>query len=110
MSDDVWRRRGHDGDDDFGPPLFDDDRGRSTLSFGVTDAEPLPHWTEPPTGELPGGLATGQHEVHPDLDVWSSFSDQGPAWSDEPTNPEAESAAHQSGHQSGRLPRRRAIL
>ena len=47
MSDDVWRRRGHDGDDEFGAPLFDDDAGRSTLSLGVTDAEPLPHWTAP---------------------------------------------------------------
>ena len=100
MSDDVWRRRGHDGDDEFGAPLFDDDAGRSTLSFGVTDAEPLPHWTAPPTGEIPDVLATGQHDVHPDLDVWSSFSDQGPAWSDEPTNPEVD-----RGH-SGGLPRR----
>jgi phosphatidate cytidylyltransferase len=103
MSDDVWRRRGLEGDDDFGPPLFDDDRDdRSTLSFGATHHEPLPHWTEPPTGEVPDVLATGQHDLHADVDVWSSFSDQGPVWGDEPTNPDGE-----PGHAPGRLPRRK---
>ena len=108
MSDDAWRRRGLGDDDDFGRPLFDEPRGAARggergLSFGDHDAEPLPHWTEPPTGELPDVLATGQHDAqggpgghatHDDVDVWSSFSDQGPAWSDEPTNPQ-----HSTGRQ-----------
>ncbi len=57
MSDDMWRRTGDEGpdgdDDDFGELRFsdDDDQGSAPLSFGSEGA--LPHWTEPPTGELP---------------------------------------------------------
>jgi phosphatidate cytidylyltransferase len=110
MSDDVWRRRGHDdAEDEFGGPLFGDDLGRAggdaprrsrrgadggggALSFGDHDAEPLPHWTAPPTGEIPDVLVTDQHAVHhEDVDVWSTFSDQGPAWEEEPTNPQYDS-------------------
>ena len=113
MSDDVWRRRGHDdAEDEFGGPLFGDDLGRAggdaprrsrrgadggggALSFGDHDAEPLPHWTAPPTGEIPDVLVTDQHAVHhEDVDVWSTFSDQGPAWEEEPTNPQYDSAGN----------------
>ena len=67
MSDDIWRRRGrgHDETGEFGGPLFpedgsedaeagtdDSDAGRR-LSFGPNDTGPLPHWTDPPTGEVP---------------------------------------------------------
>ncbi|MEZ5247696.1 MAG: phosphatidate cytidylyltransferase [Ilumatobacteraceae bacterium] len=97
MSDDVWRRgrRGRDDDDDdFGPPLFGDDMTREMddsdgLSFGDADTGPLPHWTEPPTGQLPSML-TQQLPEQPepdhtdDLDVWSSFSNDAPVWSDDP--------------------------
>ena len=110
MSDDVWRRgrRDSDNDEDYGPPLFGDDRTSEMdpsdgLSFGVSDTGPLPHWTEPPTGEMPttlslpsqsgaggahhtGGNARAEEHRDPtdDLDVWSSFSDQAPVWSDDP--------------------------
>lgn len=85
MSDDTWRRgRGEpdpgddDFDDDFGQVRFADDNdatesmewdsGTSGLSFGSGDTGSLPHWTSPPTGDVPriGG--------DDDLDVWSSFS------------------------------------
>lgn len=88
MTDDVWRRRGHD--DEFGAPLFGDEGGAGGLSFGDHDAEPLPHWTAPPTGEIPDVLATGQHQAHDDVDVWSTFSDSAPTWNDEPTNPQSD--------------------
>lgn len=64
MSDDMWRRTGEQGandpfddDDDFGELRFSDDdsadrAGGAPLTFG-TDTGSLPHWTEPPTGELP---------------------------------------------------------
>jgi phosphatidate cytidylyltransferase len=102
MSDDVWRRgRRDDGDDDdFGPPLFGDDSSRQDmtremddpsdgLSFGTADTGPLPHWTAPPTGEMPSML-TARESAHTtpdatdDLDVWSSFSNDAPVWSDDP--------------------------
>ena len=67
MSDDVWRRgRRDDDDDDFGPPLFGDDMTREMddpsdgLSFGTADTGPLPHWTAPPTGEMPSMLTSQQ--------------------------------------------------
>lgn len=84
MTDDSWRKR-HEGEDDFGPPLFGDDDGSApgtgSISFGDSDTGPLPHWTDPPTGEVPRVLtpeATG--DPTDDLDVWSSFSGQSPTW------------------------------
>jgi phosphatidate cytidylyltransferase len=50
------------------------------LRFGPDDTGPLPHWTEPPTGEVPSVLADEGHE---DVDPWSSFSGQGPVWRDD---------------------------
>ena len=48
MSDDVWRGKKRDRDeDDFGPPLFGDPSeptNRPTLSFD-DNTGPLPHWT-----------------------------------------------------------------
>lgn len=93
MTDDPWRRR-REEDPDFGPPLFDEPAGDGSggISFGESDTGPLPHWTEPPTGELPRTLGADPTE---DLDVWSSFSGQSsaapsdgvPAWADEPSIP-----------------------
>lgn len=64
MADDGWRRRREE--EDFGPPLFGDEPtgqvSRSELSFGDGDTGPLPHWTEPPTGEMPRLLSKQQAE------------------------------------------------
>ncbi len=92
MTDDQWRRR-RDEEDDFGPPLFGGDpvneheptrEHEPTISFGDSDTGSLPHWTEPPTGELPRVLA-GSGDQTDDLDVWSSFSGSTPAWRDDRT-------------------------
>ena len=85
-------------DDDFGGPLFGDDSGgvSSDPSGRVTsgsgdpsgpglsfddDTGSLPHWTEPPTGEIPkiekAGAEPGPGE---DLDVWSTFTSESPVW------------------------------
>jgi phosphatidate cytidylyltransferase len=50
------------------------------LRLGPDDTGPLPHWTEPPTGEVPKILAD---EPHDDVDPWSSFSGQAPVWRDD---------------------------
>ncbi len=83
MTDDQWRRRRDDEGDDFGPPLFGDDSGDLSggLSFDDNSTGPLPHWTQPPTGEIPRVLTPdGGTEQTEDLDVWSTFSGQQPAW------------------------------
>ena len=80
MTDD-WKRRddtgnrdaegyGTDFGDDFGTVKFGDEAVEPVLSFG-DDTGPLPHWTEPPTGEIPKFL---QSEPADDTDVWSTFS------------------------------------
>ena len=86
MTDDGWRRR-REEENDFGPPLFSDDTsGSGAISFGDSDTGPLPHWTEPPTGEIPRELSGRAATPDPtdDLDVWSSFSSssQQPSWRD----------------------------
>ncbi len=103
MSDDVWRNRSRD-DDDYGPPLFGDDsdadaqdrqRARKRdagaakpIVFDDSSGS-LPHWTEPPTGEIPRPRRSGSdadvRDPSEDLDVWSSFSSSGqvPVWRDD---------------------------
>ena len=119
MSDDIWRGRRDDDDfSEFGS-LFDDaeptanlpevqgagaDVGDDSISFGDSDTGSLPHWTEPPTGEIPrfDAAAIDAHETmpdeDPDLDVWSSFSSEAPIWKDDeapvdPVQPTAQTTA-----------------
>ncbi len=74
-------------DEEFGGPLFgatteqpavsfDDERVSSELSFGSSDESgALPHWTDPPTGEIPRIAAAAQApDPAEDVDVWSSFA------------------------------------
>jgi len=116
MSDDIWRDRRDDDDfSEFGS-LFDDAEptqnidetsGPSSprrepddepLSFGDEGTGALPHWTEPPTGEIPrfdtDAVAEPDHDDE-ELDVWSSFSSDAPIWKDEtpiesPADPSGE--------------------
>ncbi len=100
MSDDIWRDRRDDDDfSEFGS-LFDDAEPTenlpeverpddSSLSFGESDTGPLPHWTEPPTGEVPRfEEPAAAPDDSDDLDVWSSFSSEAPVWKDD--QPSAE--------------------
>jgi phosphatidate cytidylyltransferase len=80
-------------DKEFGGPLFGatseqpvtgpDKKadGGSELSFGKDDTGSLPHWTEPPTGDIPA-IPASETTSDPtdDLDVWSTFSSDAPAW------------------------------
>jgi phosphatidate cytidylyltransferase len=111
MTDDIWRNDDSSdstgggrrpgrfessmdefNDDDFGGPLFGDDSGGVTsptrsdgesgeISFGDDATGPLPHWTEPATGEMPKievlEAAAGDSD---DLDVWSTFTSESPVW------------------------------
>ena len=111
MSDDVWRRRDGRSDEsetsEFGGPLFPDDpaddqapdhaddhaseNGDDTderrLRFGPDDTGPLPHWTAPPTGEIPRLAPTQSQDDadddNDDVDVWSTFTTESPVWRDD---------------------------
>ena len=110
MSDDEWRRDERDRRDprdldesaEFGGPLFPDeppedegrrgngptdDTGQPRLRFGPDDTGPLPHWTAPPTGEIPSlgtppGVPAGDDDSD-DVDVWSTFTTESPVWRDD---------------------------
>ena len=99
MTDDTWRR---DRDDEEDEPLFDEHEPTRDqeavddgLTFGASDTGSLPHWTEPPTGELPRLDLDPDAEVtvpgasaDDELDVWSSFTSESPVWKDDsPTEP-----------------------
>jgi phosphatidate cytidylyltransferase len=99
MSDDNWRR------DDEGErrPLFAaDDEPTSNierddvLGFGPGDTGSLPHWTEPPTGEVPrlgsDADAADADGADVDLDVWSSFTSESPVWREDVPDPSGEVA------------------
>jgi phosphatidate cytidylyltransferase len=105
MSDESWRSRRDDDFSEFGS-LFDDaeptenlppvasepesesetdEPGESgAISFGDSDTGSLPHWTEPPTGEIPRfDTPASDHDENEELDVWSSFSSESPVWKDD---------------------------
>ena len=104
MTDDAWRRNDGGNEEDFGPPLFaadlTDEIPPGALSFGDSDTGPLPHWTAPPTGEMPSVLSEGGHGDHTDdLDVWSSFTQESPVWRDDPAADEPAPAGAVTGSQ-----------
>jgi len=67
---------------DEGAGAVADDAG-DTISFDDASG-PLPHWTEPPTGELPVfGSPAADEAADDDVDVWSSFSSESPVWKDD---------------------------
>ena len=77
--------------EEFGGPLFPDRsrRGRErgddssgAIRFGPNDTGPLPHWTDPPTGEVPRVLP--EKDPSEDVDVWSTFTTETPVWRDDP--------------------------
>ncbi|MGA9278014.1 phosphatidate cytidylyltransferase [Ilumatobacter sp.] len=111
MSDDIWRddegseqstggRRPGEfessmdefDDEEFGGPLFGDDPGPSRpgpgmtgentgLSFGEDATGPLPHWSEPATGQMPKiDAVPPESSDTDDLDVWSTFTSDSPVW------------------------------
>jgi phosphatidate cytidylyltransferase len=104
MSDESWRSRRDDDFSEFGS-LFDDaeptrdlppvEAAQDTaepgsgdsepISFGESDTGSLPHWTEPPTGEIPRFDAApgAAGDAAEELDVWSSFSSESPVWKDD---------------------------
>src|SRR4051812_28931254 len=59
------------------PPLRFDADEESPLRFEPDDTGPLPHWTEPPTGEVPRIFA---EDVPDDLDEWAASATQAPVW------------------------------
>ena len=90
MSDDPWRRRAQEDDDDFGTPLFGDDPAerRGRLSFD-DESGALPDWTASPTGQVPTFAGAGTDDTGADdVDVWSSFSGEVPVWSEDNTDPQ----------------------
>jgi phosphatidate cytidylyltransferase len=105
MSDDLWRR-----DDEWErKPLFADDNDGNngnngnddhlsgevpgvgeepTITFEGGDTGELPHWTEPPTGEMPiidpvVIEEIDEGELDEELDVWSTFASDDAVWGDD---------------------------
>jgi phosphatidate cytidylyltransferase len=57
--------------------LIGDDE-QPPLRFGPDDTGPLPHWTAPPTGEVPRIFADSE-----EAEAWSGLQSQGPVWRDD---------------------------
>jgi phosphatidate cytidylyltransferase len=93
MTDNTWRPERRDDPDvhdewadleptDGSRPAAKREAGSAPLRFGPDATGPLPHWTAPPTGEVPR-ITVGKDPTD-DLDIWSSFSQQVPVWRDDP--------------------------
>jgi len=50
------------------------------VRFGPDDTGPLPHWTAPPTGEVPKILSDAGGD---ESEAWSGLTAQGPVWRDD---------------------------
>src|SRR5215218_184160 len=117
MSDDMWReRRDRDDFSDYGS-LFDDAepiqnidelagkrqkaKESEAITFGASDTGNLPHWTDPPTGEVPRMVDAGEEPADDEeLDVWSSFSSESPVWQDdEPIEAQAPAGERRAAQQ-----------
>lgn len=55
----------------------------------ISEQVELPHWTEPPTGQIPQILPEGPGEEE-DLDDWASFASSTPRWRDDATRHERD--------------------
>jgi phosphatidate cytidylyltransferase len=65
-------------------------------------APPMPHWTDPPTGEVPRIVPEGEGDD--DLDAWSSFATSGPRWRDQASDwDEADFDMAELSHDEGSL-------
>lgn len=53
---------------------------------GSAAAAGLPHWTEPPTGEVPRILDSDDDSGEADLEAWSSLANRTPRWRDQQTD------------------------
>jgi hypothetical protein len=93
----MWReRRDRDDFSEYGS-LFDDaeptqnidevaEGDSDAITFGAGTTGNLPHWTDPPTGEVPRLDAEGEPpaaDESEELDVWSSFSSESPVWQED---------------------------
>ena len=79
---------------------------------GPAPAPPsMPHWTDPPTGEVPRIVPEGVEEGEDDLEAWSQFATSGPRWRDEAGDWEEadfdeDFGSHDEGTQVGALDER----
>ena len=51
------------------------------VKFGKDDTGPMPHWTDPPTGEVP--RIFGDQARPDDLDDWAGLGSEQPVWRDD---------------------------
>jgi phosphatidate cytidylyltransferase len=68
----------------------------------------MPHWTDPPTGEVPRIVPEGVEAGEDDLEAWSQFATSGPRWRDEAGDWEEadfdeDFGSHDAGTQVGAL-------
>jgi phosphatidate cytidylyltransferase len=52
----------------------------STTNANAATPPDLPHWTEPPTGEVPRILAGDDEDDEDDLEAWSGLTNRSPRW------------------------------
>jgi phosphatidate cytidylyltransferase len=59
------------------------DLGRSAVSEPISEPVELPHWTQPPTGQVPQILPDQPPVERDDLEDWASFATSSPRWRDD---------------------------
>jgi phosphatidate cytidylyltransferase len=63
---------------------------RPPLAEPISEPVELPHWTQPPTGQVPQILPDSRPADHDDLDDWASLSGSAPRWRDDDSGLEAD--------------------
>ena len=57
--------------------------GRGPVSEPISEPVELPHWTQPPTGQVPQILPDQPPSERDDLEDWASFATSAPRWRDD---------------------------
>lgn len=122
MSDDNFRRKRRDDltsgadptkdptidfGDEFGVVRFSDDDSSPAISFDAADTDQLPHWTEPPTGEVPRFMKTGGDSDPRDsdrTDVWSEYNSPAPTPSTGARRPVVDLTGERRPGRTGAVP------
>ena len=86
-SNDLWKSRSDEDEQRVAPPSSPTEAvpvvDEPLLRFSQDDGL-LPHWTEPPTGQMPAILADDVGvKGDPALAAWSGFGSQAPVWRDD---------------------------
>jgi phosphatidate cytidylyltransferase len=76
---------------------------RPPVAEPISEPVELPHWTQPPTGQVPQILPDSPHAERDELEDWASFATSSPRWRDDSGRRDEEDDEFWGDEGGGRL-------